>query len=79
MGAERAGADTTAVAKKAASGILDDLPKGSSALVLVIEHRWMIPLRDAVRDAGGLLLAHRSVSVAELIALGVAIAEPVGV
>ena len=36
-----------------------------------------IPLRDAVRDAGGLALAHCSISMEDLVALGIAIAEPV--
>ncbi len=54
-----------------AAELLDDLPDGTSALVLVIEHLWAIPLRDAVRDAGGLVVAHRSLTVEDLVALGV--------
>jgi hypothetical protein len=38
------------------------VPDGSSALVLAIEHLWAIPLRDAVRDAGGIVLGHRSLT-----------------
>jgi len=34
-----------------------DLDPGSSALVLVFEHTWMKPVRDAVRASGGVLLA----------------------
>ena len=78
LGAERAAAaGKSARGKELASEILADLPEGSSALLLIVEHLWAIPLRDAVRDAGGLVLAHRSVSAEDLIALGVAIAEPV--
>ena len=41
LGAERAASrNGTAIAKEAAAGILEDLPEGSSALVLFIEHRW---------------------------------------
>lgn len=36
--------------------VADDLPVGSAAAVLVFEHTWVIPLRDAVLDAGGTLL-----------------------
>ena len=57
-------------AEAVAAGLLDDLPDGSSALVLAIEHLWAVPLRDAVRDAGGLVLAHRSLTAEDLVAFG---------
>ena len=53
-----------------AAAILDELPDGSSALVLAIEHLWAVPLRDAVRDAGGLVLGHRMLTPESLVALG---------
>ena len=56
-----------------ALGLLDELPDGSSALVLAIEHLWAIPLRDAVRDAGGLVLGHRTFTPEDLVALGMVI------
>ena len=56
-------ADAPTAAESIASGLVDDLPDGCSALVLAIEHLWAIPLRDAVRDAGGVVhrppLTHR--------------------
>jgi hypothetical protein len=73
------GAATDPDAPTAAEGIaamlLDDLPDGSSALVLAIEHLWAVPLRDAVREAGGVVLAHRSLTAEDLIAFGLASAE----
>jgi hypothetical protein len=62
--------DAPTAAEALAAGLLDDLPDGSSALVLAIEHLWAIPLRDAVRDAGGLVLGHRSLTPEDLIAFG---------
>ena len=62
-------ADAPTAAEAVATGLLDELPDGSSALVLAIEHLWAMPLRDAVRDAGGMVLAHRSLTVEDLIAL----------
>lgn len=53
-----------------AARLLDELPDGASALVLAIEHLWAVPLRDAVRDAGGVVIGHRSLSAEDLIALG---------
>jgi uncharacterized membrane protein len=63
-------ADAPGIAESLAEGLLNELPDGSSALVLAIEHLWAIPLRDAVRDAGGIVLAHRSLTVEDLIAFG---------
>jgi hypothetical protein len=67
-------ADAPTAAEAVAAGLLDELPEGSSALVLAIEHLWAMPLRDAVRDAGGVVLAHRSLTPEDLIALGIDIA-----
>ena len=58
-----------------AAGLVEDLPEGSSALVLAIEHLWAIPLRDAVRDAGGIVIAHHSVTAEDLITLGIALGD----
>jgi hypothetical protein len=63
-------ADAPGIAESLAEGLLDELPDGSSALVLAIEHLWAIPLRDAVRDAGGIVLGHRSLTAEDLIAFG---------
>ena len=68
-------ADSPTAAEAVAASLLDELPDGSSALVLAIEHLWALPLRDAVRDAGGLVLAHRSLTPEELIAFGVALGD----
>ena len=65
--------DAMTAAEVIAAGLIDDLPDGSSALVLAIEHLWAVPLRDAVRDAGGLVVAHRSITPEDLVALGMAI------
>ena len=67
-------ADAPTAAESVAAGLLDELPEGSSALVLAIEHLWAMPLRDAVRDAGGVVLGHRSLTPEDLIAFGIDIA-----
>ncbi len=50
-------ADAPTAAETVAAGLLEDLPDDSSALVLAIEHLWAVPLRDAVRDAGGIVVS----------------------
>ena len=62
--------DAPTAAEVVAAGLLDELPDGSSALVLAIEHLWAIPLRDAVRDAGGIVIGHRTLTAEDLIAFG---------
>jgi hypothetical protein len=68
-------ADAPSAAESLAAGLLDELPDGSSALVLAIEHLWAMPLRDAVRDAGGVVLGHRSLTAEDLIAFGMDLAD----
>jgi hypothetical protein len=68
-------ADAPSAAEALAAELLDDLPDDSSALVLAIEHLWAVPLRDAVRDAGGLVLAHRSISAEDLVTFGMVLGD----
>jgi uncharacterized membrane protein len=54
----------------ALSSIADDIPAGGAALMLVIEHKWMIPVRDAMRAQGGILIAQDFLNPATLMAFG---------
>ena len=72
-----ADADAPGIAESLAEGLLDELPDGSSALVLAIEHMWAIPLRDAVREAGGIVLGHRSLTLEDLVAFGMDLGDDV--
>jgi len=51
--------------------IADAIPPGMSAAVAVLEHRWAIPLRDAIERSGGVALADEWIHPEDLIALGV--------
>jgi uncharacterized membrane protein len=50
--------------------LTENIPAGDAVLVLLIEHVWAIPFRNAVRDAGGLLLAQDFLSPELLISVG---------
>ena len=50
--------------------IADDIPAGGAGMLLVIEHTWAIPLRDAMRASGGIMIAQDFLSPEALIALG---------
>ena len=52
---------------------IDNLPDGSAALLLIIEHTWAIPLREAVVDAGGMLLGNQWIGAQDLVELGIAL------
>jgi uncharacterized membrane protein len=53
----------------------DAIPPGTAAAIALVEHRWAIGLRDAIRDAGGFHLADAWVHPADLVAVGLASAE----
>lgn len=50
--------------------IVDDLAPGTAVGVLMFEHTWAIPLRDAVRRAGGVPLAQGFVTPEALMMVG---------
>lgn len=50
--------------------IADTIPDGTTAAVALLEHRWAIPLRDAIRRAGGVPLADSWIHPEDLIAFG---------
>jgi uncharacterized membrane protein len=51
------------------------IPNGSAAAVVLIEHRWAIPLRDAIVEAGGIALADEWIHPKDLVALGLEAAQ----
>ena len=50
--------------------VLEDIPNDSAAALLLIEHRWAIPLRDAIGRAGGFRLADGLISPEDLVQIG---------
>lgn len=57
----------------------DAIPPGTTAAIALIEHRWALPLRDAIHSAGGCHLADAWVHPADLVAIGMLAAEEAGV
>jgi hypothetical protein len=51
------------------------IPNDSAAAIALVEHRWAIGARDAIRDAGGEAIADEWVHPADLAAAGLADAE----
>jgi uncharacterized membrane protein len=55
--------------------VLDEIPNGSAAALVLLEHRWAIPLRDAIASAGGYRLGDGFISPLDLIGIGMLSAE----
>lgn len=50
--------------------LAEQMEPGTAAAVVLIEHTWAAPLRDAVADAGGFALANTFIRPADLVAGG---------
>ena len=74
-GAE-AGADgVSAFSDDDAWDILEDIPNDSAAALILLEHHWAVPLRDAIARAGGFRISDGFISPLDLVAIGLATAE----
>ena len=75
-----AGAEATAegvdvFSEEEAWDVVDDIPANSAAALILLEHRWAIPVRDAVVRAGGFRVADGGISPLDLVAVGLLAAE----
>ena len=50
--------------------VIDDIPNDSAAALLLIEHHWAVPLRDAIASAGGFRIGDAFISPLDLIEIG---------
>jgi uncharacterized membrane protein len=48
------------------AAVFAGVPQGGAVLLLLIEHRWALPLSNAVRGAGGALSGQRMISEATM-------------
>jgi uncharacterized membrane protein len=55
--------------------VLEDIPNDSAAALILLEHHWAVPLRDAIARAGGFRLSDGFISPLDLIAIGLVSAE----
>ena len=50
--------------------VLADIPNDSAAALILIEHHWAVPLRDAIMRAGGFRISDAFISPLDLVELG---------
>ena len=55
--------------------VLADIPNDSAAALILLEHHWAVPLRDAIARAGGFRISDGFISPLDLVAIGMMSAE----
>ena len=50
--------------------VLADIPNDSAAALILLEHHWAVPLRDAIARAGGFRLSDGFISPLDLVEIG---------
>ena len=55
--------------------VLEDIPNDSAAALILLEHHWAVPLRDAVARAGGFRINDAFISPLDLVEIGLHTAE----
>jgi len=55
--------------------VLEEIPDDSAAALILLEHHWAVPLRDAIARAGGFRISDGFISPLDLIELGLVSAE----
>jgi hypothetical protein len=53
----------------------EEIPNDSAAALLLIEHHWAVPLRDAIVRAGGFRVSEGFISPLDLVEIGLVTAE----
>ena len=69
LGAEAAAEDDEGMFDDALD-VLAEIPPDSAAAIILLEHRWAIPVRDAVYRANGFPIANTFVTPIDLVAIG---------
>ena len=74
-GAEAASGGVDVFDEEEAWDVLEELPNDAAAALILLEHRWAIPLRDAMVRAGGFPIAGSFISPLDLVEVGLVAAE----
>jgi uncharacterized membrane protein len=55
--------------------VIEEIPNDSAAALVLLEHHWAIPLRDAIARAGGFRISDGFISPLDLVEIGLLSAE----
>jgi uncharacterized membrane protein len=74
-GAEAAADGITVFSDEDAWDVIEEIPNDSAAALLLIEHHWAVPLRDAIARAGGRRINDGFISPLDLVEIGLMSSE----
>jgi uncharacterized membrane protein len=74
-GAEAAAEGVRAFSEEEAWDVVEDIPNDSAAALILLEHHWAVPLRDAVVRAGGFRISDGFISPLDLVEIGLLSSE----
>ena len=75
LGAERTAEGVNIIRVEDVPDVIEQIPNDSAAAIILLEHRWAIPLRDAVVRTNGMPIADTFIHPLDLVAVGLIAAE----
>ena len=72
IGAEIGAEGIHAFSDEEAWDILEEIPNDTAAALILLEHHWAVPLRDAILGAGGFRISDGFISPLDLVDIGLA-------
>src|SRR3954462_4529761 len=69
-GAEAAENGVSAFSDDTAWDVIEEIPNDSAAALILLEHHWAVPVRDAVVRAGGFRISDGFISPLDLVEIG---------
>ena len=74
-GAEAATEGVHMFSDEEAWDVLEEIPNDSAAALILLEHHWAVPLRNAIASAGGFRISDGFISPLDLVEIGLLTAE----
>ena len=75
LGAREAADGVEAFSDETTWDVLEEIPNDSAAALVLLEHHWAVPLRDAVARAGGYRISDGFISPLDLVEVGLLSAD----
>ena len=75
VGGEAAANGVHVFSDEEAWDVLEEIPNDSAAALLLLEHHWAVPLRDAIARANGFRISDGFISPLDLVEIGLVSAE----
>jgi uncharacterized membrane protein len=75
LGAEAAADGVEIFSDEQGWDVLEEIPSDSAAAIILLEHHWAVPVRDAIARAGGFRISDGFVSPLDLVDVGLVSAE----